>query len=64
MRDIQLGNDLVPSAIIPYKPSYRLNPQEHRVAMTSWWTYGKDLVEQSFSPYAMIALPVLKKDGS
>ena len=65
MRDIQHHIDLVPEIIIPNKATYKMSLKEHgELQKQVDELVGKMLIWESMSPCAVLALLVLKNDGS
>jgi len=64
-RSIRHKIDLIPSATLPNKLAYRMNPQETQEAQRQVdELLAKGLIRESFSPCVVPALLVPKKDGS
>ena len=64
-RTMQHHLDIIPKAILPNKPAYRMNPKDiMEIQRQVEELMSKGLVRESLSPYTVPALLVPKKDGS
>lgn len=63
MRDMQHYIDLVPSSVLPNKPAYRMNLEEHEELQRQVEKLiAKGNARESMSPYVVLALLVPKTD--
>ncbi|KAK5825578.1 hypothetical protein PVK06_020431 [Gossypium arboreum] len=65
LRGIEHQIDFVPGAIIPNRPTYRMNPEETKELQRQVnELMEKGYIRESFRPYAVPVLLVPKKDGT